>query len=500
MSVNPRPNNFADLMSTAKQNANEAKREENQDLYEPNKLRQTDPKEVRGVSECLAKCEEEDGKKIEEERVNKEKLLQLRDQDRKAANRVRKMQSEFQPDEDDYGYTSTNADMMHKKVMEDTSLGSKQSMQSPTGNSSFKCREVKEGAVGSEQNRPSSSGFRNNLGAGDNSFSAKPSFAVSQLVESEHPGNITCLKFSPNGLYLATASVGRQIRIWDTAEFKYRRGLTGHSKGCSEVAWSSDSRLLVSASDDQQLKVWDVDTVLCPYVYFSAITIAGSCIYTLIGHGHHVFSCDFNFDSSLIVSGAYDGRIGLWETEKGICTKVFVGHSQGVTSVRFDPDGKLVVSSSFDTTCRIWDAETGNCLKYLIAKSAVSFAAFPPNDNGCVIFASLDSIIRVWKYDDGNTSVGSAPVSAGILKRFTGRVNKEYCITLNLMTSGDDTWVVCGSEDDGSIFIWDYKTGELLQKLTDGNAGEVIPVACHPTENIIVSACMNDHAFRVWKA
>ena len=32
-------------------------------------------------------------------------------------------------------------------------------------------------------------------------------------------------------------------------------------QGISDVAWSSDSRLLVSASDDKTLKVWDFNTV-----------------------------------------------------------------------------------------------------------------------------------------------------------------------------------------------------------------------------------------------
>lgn len=34
-----------------------------------------------------------------------------------------------------------------------------------------------------------------------------------------------------------------------------------YMQGISDVAWSSDSNLLVSASDDKTLKIWDLNSV-----------------------------------------------------------------------------------------------------------------------------------------------------------------------------------------------------------------------------------------------
>lgn len=89
---------FSDLLSIAQQNAAIAKKKaaNAQLLPETGRPKRADPKQSKlkeGVAKFLAKREEEDKRKKELEKVKKDKLLQLRNQDRKAANRVRKMLS-----------------------------------------------------------------------------------------------------------------------------------------------------------------------------------------------------------------------------------------------------------------------------------------------------------------------------------------------------------------------------------------------------------------------
>lgn len=51
------------------------------------------------------------------------------------------------------------------------------------------------------------------------------------------------------------------VKIWNPFTGELIRNLSGHTGGLSDIAWSSDSSYLASASDDTTIRIWEIDTV-----------------------------------------------------------------------------------------------------------------------------------------------------------------------------------------------------------------------------------------------
>ena len=110
--------------------------------------------------------------------------------------------------------------------------------------------------------------------------------------------------------------------------------LEGHLAGVSTIAWSPDSTVLASGSDDKLIRLWSTTT--------------GRCLPTpLAGHHNYVCSLAFAPKGNMLVSGSYDEAVFLWDVRTARLMRSLPAHSDPVHSVDFVRDGTLIASASF---------------------------------------------------------------------------------------------------------------------------------------------------------
>ena len=86
---------------------------------------------------------------------------------------------------------------------------------------------------------------------------------------------------------------------------------------------------------------------------------------TFKGHRSFVGAVAFSSDGKLLASASSDRTIKLCGVTTGVVVKTFEGHADSVTAVAFSPDGKLLASASLDHTIMVWDSTTGVAVKTL---------------------------------------------------------------------------------------------------------------------------------------
>lgn len=78
-----------------------------------------------------------------------------------------------------------------------------------------------------------------------------------------HMFAINHLDFSPDGKHFVTCSMDKSIKVWDAETFQLLKVIdkarhAGHGTSVNKVLWTNFNNLLLSASDDRSISVWDI--------------------------------------------------------------------------------------------------------------------------------------------------------------------------------------------------------------------------------------------------
>jgi WD40 repeat protein len=123
------------------------------------------------------------------------------------------------------------------------------------------------------------------------------------------------------------------------------RTLAGHSANVNSARFSPDGLWVVTASDDHTARIWNAQT--------------GDSI-VLAGHEEAVSEASFSPDGRWIVTASHDDTMRIWDAATGRPAAIFSWHRDWLTGAAFSPDGGRVVTASRDKTARIGNVAPTN--------------------------------------------------------------------------------------------------------------------------------------------
>jgi ribosome assembly protein SQT1 len=206
-----------------------------------------------------------------------------------------------------------------------------------------------------------------------------------------HTAQCTAGAFTKSGALLCTVSEDGSFYAWDTSSGQAVVALTAQDQrfaidgGLYSVAVSPSGAVAAvgGASGDIRIVGLPVDasaaggkrTAARPQAGGGGSTgggQAGQIIAALSTHSESVESLSFHPSVPLLASGSVDGKIGLYDANRGYAVrKVLEGHDDAIVKVEFvnglgPLDGWVLTSCGIDGTVRRWDARAGvevACLK-----------------------------------------------------------------------------------------------------------------------------------------
>lgn len=210
-----------------------------------------------------------------------------------------------------------------------------------------------------------------------------------------HTKDVLAVAFSPDNRQIASGGRDKNLKIWNTlGECKFTVDQNAHQDWVSCVKFYNDVKqpIVVSASWDKTIKVWDNNTM--------------SLKYTFTGHQAQIKSLDMAPKTSYLASGSDDGKAFIWNLVDG----KFLGECEAnspINCVLFAPKKYWLVIGT-NEGIKVWDLPKKEFIVTLQAtplnpnqekmKKPIACLSLAWNRSGNLLFAGFsDNYVRVYQ-------------------------------------------------------------------------------------------------------
>lgn len=286
---------------------------------------------------------------------------------------------------------------------------------------------------------------RDSLLRAQSRFTSKTVLELSQLGDN-HLARRLCLEIvpaseHPDYPYTPEAESALRATMKDNVftfggHLKYKEIFT--------VQFSPDGKSVVSASKDNTVKIWDVNT--------------GRCRLTITGKSDFHTSASYSPDGKYLALASRDNFIHIVDSLTGNEVKLLDGQSFIVESIVFSPNGQRLASVSRDDILQVWDVEKGKSIFTLNNAYAIFSPQYNSNrlnssifsPDGKYILIPSDESLHMWDIDNKISQV---------INDFDGKIKN-----VSFSPNGSYIMAIC---NNNTIYIWDAQTMKRIHAYTE---------------------------------
>ncbi|KAG2128625.1 WD40-repeat-containing domain protein [Suillus bovinus] len=247
------------------------------------------------------------------------------------------------------------------------------------------------------------------------------------------------------------------------------RTFEDHEATVQAVAVFPDKRRMVTGSEDNTLRLWDLKT--------------GAVLKKMKGHSGGVWALTVSRDGQIIASGDGNGELTAWHGETGESfIQPIKAHSKQITSVDFSPDGTVLATGSHDDTVKFWCTQT-----WQMQGEPIECGAWVH----CIRYSPSGELLAIATY--GDIQIHNSDTRECVASF------KAHMHTALLVWTPDGTRLLsAGSRYDPTIREWDTSTWQQVGHPWKGHADRINAIAINPAGTLVASASGDKHV-RLWR-
>lgn len=338
-----------------------------------------------------------------------------------------------------------------------------------------------------------------------------------------------------DGRLLLAARADREIHLWDAVTGERLATLQGHSDEVRSIAAHPTEPLLLSGSNDETVRFWDLRQAVREGQredatgWVNAVAAGLDGVAVTIGQDKAIRVWNLTDRTSRVVARINDradtacviprtpvcvvgdqrGRLSGWDTHSGTPVFTIEAHARPIRCVHVSADGVFAATSAWDSSIKVWRVDA------LMAGGAAELLRLEDDSPLDILRFTVDGTRLVWPWDATHLRVtdaltgerlrdidGFPPMTltesdgrGGTRQRVRKPTNDEECWIHALALTPDGRHAVANSWDN-SLAVWDLETGSLVWTLV-GHTKWVTAIDVTPDGKFAVSAS-KDRTVRLW--